>query len=250
MKISIITVSYNSTNTIKDTIESIKLQDYNNIEYIVIDGGSNDGTLDIIEECSDVITRSVSEPDKGIYDAMNKGIKMATGDIVGILNSDDFYHNENVITNIVNAFLTYGVDSVYSDLVYVDPIQTSKIDRFWKSSTFNRKKFLYGWMPAHPTFFVKNEVYKKYGVFNLKLKSAADYEFMLRVLYRFKISSHYLPQISVKMRSGGNSNSSLSSRLNGNKEDREAWAINNLKPYFFSTMLKPLRKLPQFLLRP
>lgn len=250
MKVSIITVAYNSVNTIRDTFESIKSQNYNDIEYIVVDGFSTDGTLDIIEEYSDVITKSISESDKGIYDAMNKGVKMATGEIVGILNSDDFYFDCNVISNIVKVFKSNNVDSVYSDIIYVDPNNTSKVDRYWKSCKYDRKKFLYGWMPAHPSFFVKKDVYKNFGVFNEVLKSAADYEFMLRVLYKNKISSKYLSKITVIMRSGGNSNRSLKSRINGNKEDRKAWNINNIEPYFFTLFLKPLRKLSQFFYKP
>ena len=246
MKVSIITVSFNSEATIKDTINSIRNQNYKDIEYIIIDGGSKDKTVEIVNQNLDVITKWISENDKGIYDAMNKGIEMASGEIIGILNSDDMYYDGQVVERIVKSFIENEVDCVYSNLFYVDPLNTSKVKRYWKSKEFDLKSFLYGWMPAHPTFFVKKNIYEKYGKFNTKLKSAADYELMLRFMYKFKISARYQNFISVIMRSGGKSNESILSRLKANKEDRLAWEINGLKPYFFTTFLKPLRKINQF----
>ncbi len=246
MKVSIVTVVYNNETTIADAINSVLDQDYHDIEYIVVDGASKDGTMDIIKQYSNKISKVISEPDKGIYDAMNKGVALATGDVVGILNSDDFYLNSTVISSIVEKMISDGVDSVYGDLVYVDPVDTKVVKRYWQSGSFRRRRFLYGWMPPHPTFFVKSEIYEKHGLFNLSLRSAADYEFMLRVLYKYKISSSYLKEIVTVMRDGGNSNASIKNRIKGNNEDVLAWKINELKPFFFTRYFKPLRKIPQF----
>lgn len=245
MKISIITISYNSEETIEDTILSVISQSYENIEYIIVDGGSTDNTLNIIEKYKDRIHTFVTEPDKGIYDAMNKGIRLANGELIGILNSDDFYADKNVITNIAKNINDH--DSIYADLVYVDRIDTDKVIRYWKSGEYKKDAFLKGWMPPHPTFFLKKNIYEKYGTYNLSLKSAADYELMLRVLHKENISTTYYPEIITKMRVGGQSNASLSNRLKANKEDRKAWEINKMDPKFYSLYLKPLRKVSQFI---
>ena len=247
MKISIITVSYNSASTIKDTFDSIRIQNYKNIEYIVIDGGSNDNTLNIINSNKDIISNWISEKDNGIFDAFNKGVALASGDIVGILNSDDFYANKNVIDNVANAFSNQKVDSVYGNLLYVDPLNTNKIIRKWiDKSPYDRNRFNYGWMPAHPTFFVKKNKYNLHGVFNPSFRYAADYELMLRFLFKHKISSYHIPEILVKMRTGGNSNSSIKNRLKGSKEDLKAWQVNNLKQNYFIVVMKIIRKFKQF----
>ncbi|WP_027420220.1 glycosyltransferase family 2 protein [Crocinitomix catalasitica] len=246
MKISLITITYNSDKTLIDTINSVRNQTYNNIEYIIVDGGSKDETLKIIENNKDIITHFISEPDKGIYDAMNKGVNLATGDIVGILNSDDFYANKDVISKVVNQF-NDNVDGVYADLNYVDPIDTTKTIRVWKSGNYIEGSFKKGWMPPHPTFFVKKEVYNNFGGYSIKLKSAADYEFMLRVIHKEKIRISYLPETIVMMRAGGLSNASLKNRIKANREDREAWRMNNIKPGLFTLIQKPLSKALQFL---
>ncbi len=178
---------------------------------------------------------------------MNKGIELATGDIIAILNSDDFYNDINVVLNVVKLFEAKNIDAVYADLDYVAQDNTSKIIRKWRSGLYKVGMFKWGWMPPHPTLFVHSRLYKKYGNFNLELKSAADYEIMLRFIHKHKISLAYLPQVIVKMRVGGLSNSSLKQRIFANKEDRKAWEINGLKPYFFTLFLKPLRKLTQYL---
>jgi len=245
VKISIITIAYNSQETIEDTIKSVVNQTYSNIEYIIIDGGSKDNTLSIINKYKDKISTIVSEPDKGIYDAMNKGVEKATGDLVGILNSDDFYANETVIEKIASKIKDY--DSIYADLVYVDRENTDKVTRYWKAGTYKEGAFTNGWMPPHPTFFVKKSIYNRFGTYNLKLKSAADYELMLRFLHKEKISTTYLPEVITKMRVGGQSNVTLSNRLKANKEDQLAWEINGLKPNFYTLYLKPLRKVGQFI---
>ena len=250
IKISIITVSYNSEKTIKDTIESIFLQDYTNIEYIVIDGGSTDGTLDIIKKYAHQISYYISEPDKGIYDAMNKGIKAATGDVVGILNSDDFYPNSYVISNVVKTFVNQTCHAVYGDLVYVKQKETSKIVRYWQAGEYSTSKIKNGWMLPHPTFFVKKEIYERYGDYNTDLKSAADYEMILKLLYKHNINVFYIPMILVKMRAGGTSNSSLMNRIRANKEDGLAWTKNQLNKPVFVRVKKPLQKIRQFFLKP
>jgi glycosyltransferase len=226
-------------------LQSVAKQSYAPIEHIIIDGASKDATLDIVNAFPH-IAQVHSEQDQGIYDAMNKGIAYATGDIIGILNSDDFYVDELVIQDIVTVFENSNCDVVYADLQYVDRERTDKIIRTWKSGTMQQHSFLYGWMPPHPTVFVRRKVYEQYGAFNLALKSAADYEFMLRVLYKEKCRVAYLPKTIVKMRDGGKSNQSIQNRIRANREDKKAWALNDLHPYFFTLLLKPARKLIQY----
>ena len=250
IKISIITVSYNSAKTIKDTIESILSQDYSNIEYIIIDGGSTDGTLDIINKYADKISYFVSELDEGIYDGMNKGIKAATGDVIGILNSDDFYPNSYVVSNVAKTFVNQACDAVYGDLVYVKENDTSKIARYWQAGEYSTSSIKNGWMLPHPTFFVKKEMYERYGYYNTDLKSAADYEMILKLLYKQNINTFYIPMILVKMRTGGASNSSLMNRIRANKEDGLAWTKNQLNKPMFVRIKKPLQKIRQFFLKP
>lgn len=245
MKVSIITIAYNSAETIEDTIKSVISQDYPNIEYIIIDGGSTDGTLQIIDKYKDKVAKVVSEPDKGIYDAMNKGVVNATGDIIGILNSDDIYADDKVVSDIVNKI--GDKDAIYADLVYVKRDATDEVTRYWKSGEYKKGAFVKGWMPPHPTFFVRKECYDKYGAYNLKLKSAADYECMLRMIHKHGISLAYLPRVITKMRVGGQSNVTVNNRVKANQEDRMAWEMNGLEPKFYTLYLKPLRKVGQFL---
>jgi len=244
MKVSLITIAYNSAATIEDTIKSIVAQEYSNIEYIIIDGGSTDNTLSIIEKYKESISTIISEPDKGIYDAMNKGVQNATGDLVGILNSDDIYTDNKVVSNIVEAI--GNKDSIYADLVYVNRDNTDKVTRYWKSGKYRKGIFKKGWMPPHPTFFIKKSCYDQYGIYNLQLKSAADYELMLRMLHKHNISVAYLPEVITKMRVGGQSNITLLNRFKANTEDRLAWTINNLKPGRLTLTMKPILKLSQF----
>lgn len=252
MKISIITVSYNSSKTIKDTFDSILSQAYNNIEYIVVDGDSKDSTINIIKEYKqkfvgrNIEFKWISEKDKGLYDAMNKGIKMATGDIVGIINSDDVYNQNNILEKVVNEFQETNALSVYGDLVYVEENNLDKITRYWKSGKYNNKCFLFGWMPPHPSFFVKREVYENYGKFRLDMGTAADYEIMLRFIHKNKISVSYISEVIVRMRLGGASNANLFVRLKANLKDKKAWDVNEIKPYFFTLFFKPIRKIRQF----
>ena len=179
MKISIITVVWNNAKTIKDAINSVLNQSYKDIEYIVIDGSSTDGTIEIVQSYGDKI-KFISEKDNGLYDAMNKGIRMATGDVVGILNSDDFYASDKILQIVADEFLKGNIDSVYANLEYIDANDPKRVIRYWRSKKYQEGLFRSGWHPAHPTFFVKKEIYEKYGVFDLSFKIAADYELMLR----------------------------------------------------------------------
>ena len=250
LKISIITVSFNSAKTIKETIESILIQDYNNIEYIIIDGGSSDETIDIVKSYGKKISYFISEKDNGIYDAMNKGIKAATGDIIGILNSDDFYPNSFVLSNVARSFEKYNCDAVYGDLVYVKAKDATQIKRYWQAGNYNTSKIKNGWMLPHPTFFVKKVMYDRHGLYNSALKRAADYEMILKLLYKENISVHYIPMILVKMRMGGASNSTFLNRIRANKEDGLAWTKNQLNKPMFVRIKKPLQKVIQFFKKP
>jgi len=246
MKVSIITVTFNSAKFVEDCINSVIRQNYKDIEYIVVDGGSTDGTVDILKEFSPYITKWISEEDNGIYDALNKAMQLATGDVIGILNSDDVLASPDVILEIVNCFLENNVDSLYGDLVYVDPFDLQKVLRFWKGLTYKRRRFRYGWMPAHPTFYIRRELIEKYGGYISHYFTAADFEFMARYLFRFRISSYYLPKLIVKMRTGGASNESLASRLRANRRDYLAMKKNKIPFPLIVSILKPLIKMPQF----
>lgn len=243
MKVSIITVVWNNASTIKDAIDSVLSQIYQNIEYIVVDGASTDGTVEIVQSYGDKISKFISEPDKGLYDAMNKGIALTTGDIVGILNSDDFYIDGNVIERVVKEFEEKGVDSVFADLVFVKPENIDKVVRYYDSSHFNPSKFAYGWMPAHPTFFVKREIYEKYGVFKTDYKIAADYELLTRFLAKNKISYSYIKDPIVKMRIGGASTSGIKSNYFLNKEIIRACKENGISTNWMKVLSKYPKKL-------
>ena len=246
MKISIITSVYNNKNTIIDAIESILNQTYNNIEYIVVDGASSDGTVDVIQKYKDNIATFVSERDKGIYDGLNKGISLATGDVIAFLHSDDLYASNDVIQMIVDEFQKdKSLDGVYGDLIYTPKGDTSKVLRYWKSREFNVELLKKGWMPAHPTFFVKKEVYDKYGSFDLNFKISGDYDFMLRVLSS-AIKVKYIPKVFYKMRMGGESNKSLKNIIQKSREDLLALKKNNVGG-FFTLLIKNFSKIGQFI---
>jgi glycosyltransferase len=248
MKVSIITTAFNSAGTIRDTLKSVSQQDHPDIEHIIIDAGSTDDTIGVVKEFEHV-SLIISEKDHGIYYGMNKGLKLCTGDVICFLNSDDWYTQNDVISQVVNILKKNKVKVVYGDLQYVDRIDISKVARTWRSGKFNRASLYYGWMPPHPTFFARREVYHQVGFFNTSLRNAADYELMLRVLLKHEMDATYLPQVLVKMRRGGYSNAKLIHRLRANREDHQAWQINGLKPRFLTRYLKPLRKIPQFFLR-
>ena len=246
MKISIITVSFNSAATIRDTLKSVASQDHPYTEHIIVDGGSTDDTLKIISEFPHV-SKLVSEKDNGLYHAMNKGITMATGEVIGILNSDDVYAEACVLSKVALAFEDTTIRACYGDLQYVSAANLDIVVRSWKAGYIKPSDFYYGWMPPHPTFFVRRSVYNHVGLFDTSLNSSSDYELMLRILLKNKMKASYIPQILVKMRVGGLSSSSFRQRLRANKEDRIAWKMNELKPHFFTVFLKPLRKVFQFI---
>lgn len=300
---SIITATHNSAATIAGCLASVQSQTIP-AEHLIIDGASTDATIETITRldpdaqrltpdlgltpytvhCSP-ITRIISEPDRGIYDAMNKGIQLATGEVIGILNSDDMYAGPEVLAKVAALFEDPSVDACYGDLVYVKesgaghwglgtgkepktqeghglqdggqaslPLTVHRspftVVRYWKSGPFDPRRFYWGWMPPHPTFFVRRSVYEHHGLFDLSLGSAADYELMLRFLLRYRISVNYIPEVLVRMRTGGASNASLAARLRANRMDRRSWETNGLTPYPWTLIFKPLRKLPQWWRRP
>jgi len=244
MRISIITVVRNNRNMIEDCIQSVIGQTCTDIEYIVIDGASTDGTLDIIDGYKDRISRIVSEKDKGHIFAMNKGLGLASGDVVGFLHSDDFYADNTVIEKIANSFKNNDTDSLYGDLVYVTKNNPDRIVRYWRGRDYDVKSLRWGWMPAHPTFFVRKNIYEKYGYFNTDFKISTDYENMLRFLYRYKISAQYLPETIVKMRFGGVSNRSVKNIIRKTVEDYRACRMHELG--LSTVIMKNIMKLPQF----
>ena len=250
MKVSIITAVYNGEETIQSAIDSVANQSYQDIEYIVIDGSSNDGTINILERNKKNIDTLISEEDGGIYHAMNKGVKLATGDIIGILNADDFYQDGTVVSEVVKQIEISNSEGVYGDLIYIDKKDMSKVVRYWRAGKYTHEDFLWGWMPPHPTVFLKKSIYERFGLFNTDFISAADYEFLLRIMYKHKIHLEYIPRVITRMRLGGKSNVTLENRLRANKEDFKAWKVNDLNPYFFTTFLKPIKKLKQFWERP
>lgn len=250
MKLSIITITYNSAATLEATIQSVINQDYPNIEYIIIDGKSTDSTLEIVTKYKSKIAKVISEKDHGLYDALNKGILNATGDVIGFLHSDDVYYDNTILSQVMTAFANQPeAQGLYGDLIFVERLDLNKIKRVWHSGTYVQDAFLNGWMPPHPTFFVRKEIYQKHGNFNTKLKHAADYELMLRFIHVHKINLIYLPEIIVRMRMGGASNFSFRNKWEAHLEDREAWRINGLKPNPLKLMLKPLSKISQYFKR-
>lgn len=247
MKVSIVTAVYNRVATVADTIESVLNQSYKNIEYIVVDGMSSDGTQEVVAKYADRIDRHVREKDHGIYDALNKGIRLATGDIVGLLHADDFFADTEVISRIVATFDNYPETmGTYGDLNYVDAKDKSRLIRRWRSGDYQPQKFRTGWMPPHPTVYLRRKCYLDHGLFRDDFKLAADYELLLRMMFVHRIPIRYIPKTLVCMRVGGKSNASLANRLTANREDARAWKVNGLHPPVGLRILKPLRKLSQY----
>ncbi len=226
-------------------MDSVLSQTYADIEYIIIDGGSTDNTVNIIKSYQNRLAVFISEPDKGIYDGLNKGINLATGDVIGFLHSDDLYENNTVIEKVAQAFIKHEIDSVYGDLTYVNKSDPTKVIRYWKSGDFTLKKLGCGWMPPHPTFFVKRAIYQQHGQFDTRFKIAADYDLMLRFLGKYKISTDYIPSVLIKMRVGGESNKSLKNVIRKSQEDLQAMKNNNIGG-MVSLIIKNLSKLQQF----
>lgn len=244
MKISVITVCYNAAATLEDTLKSVQTQDYPNIEHIVIDGGSTDGTQAILERYHDGIALCVSEKDRGIYDAMNKGIARATGDIVGILNADDVYAHPHVLARVAGLMQAKQLDALYADVEYFKPHAPTRVVRRYSSAHFSPARIPYGWMPAHPTLFLRRQIYDTFGSFKTDYHIASDYEFIARIFYRTNLRSDYLPEVLVRMRMGGVSTGGLKNTLRLNQEVLRACHENGIP----TTMLKILSKYPAKLL--
>ena len=249
MKISIVTATYNSAKTISDTMESVLSQTYGHFEYWVIDGGSTDGTVDVVVSYAERFggrLHCLSEPDRGIYDAMNKGIRLCTGDVVGILNSDDYYTSDDVLQTIADEFGRSDVDSVYGDIHFIRPGEPGKVVRYYSSALFKPFWLRFGFMPAHPSFYVRRHIYEKFGGYALDYKIAADYDMMVRLFYKHKISSKYIRKDFVTMRTGGMSTKSVSHRLITTREDVKACLRYGLYTNILFVSVKYLYKVFEF----
>lgn len=247
MRISIITATYNSQQFIQDALDSYTAQDYEDKEWLLIDGASRDATVAMVKGQLSEADILLCEPDQGIYDALNKGIQLAKGEVIGILHSDDVFAAKDVLKNVAALFQSNpALEAVYGDLQYVDRNDISKVIRNWQSGMFTLKEIEKGWMPPHPTLFIKKECFVKYGDYSLSYHSAADYDLILRFLYKYQIKVAYLPQVLVKMRVGGLSNKTLQNRWNANVEDRRAMKENGMPHPLWSGFYKPLRKISQF----
>ena len=252
MKISIITATYNSQVTLSSCMTSVLQQSYQNIEYVIVDGNSTDETLELVKQHQlqfpQIEFKILSEPDSGIYDALNKGVQLATGEVIGFVHSDDILADNQIISKLANQFDKENVDGVYGDLQYVDKNNIGKIIRYWKSNDFNSSLLKKGWMPAHPTLFLKKEVYEKYGEFSLSFKISADYDFMLRILKDDSLKFTYLPNVITKMREGGASNRSVKNIIQKTKEDYRAARSNNIGGWYL-IFLKNISKVRQFIFK-
>ncbi|MBL4754827.1 MAG: glycosyltransferase [Flavobacteriales bacterium] len=242
MKVSIITVCFNSVTTIEQTFQSVFSQDYSEVELVVVDGGSTDGTLEIIEKYKEQLGSYISEPDKGIYDAMNKGIGLATGDVIGILNSDDFYASNSIISQVVKKLSEKGIDAVYGDVAIVSPKNVEKIVRYFSSKAFRPEGFAYGYMPAHPTFFTYKKCYTVQGGFKTDYHIAADYELLIRFLVNDKLRAKYMELHMITMRLGGRTSSSLYGYYILNKEVIRACRENGIQTGWFKILKKYINK--------
>ena len=243
--ISIITPCYNAAKTLADCLGSVADQDYPNVEHILVDGKSGDASLEIARQFPH-LSAIISEPDRGLYDAINKGILKSTGKWVAILNADDIYASQTVLSRVVETLNKTQSDTLYGDLNYVAPEDTSRVIRRWNSGPFQASRFRFGWMPPHPTFFTSRENYTNFGLYNTDFLIAADYELMLRFLYKNQLAVGYLPEVLVHMRTGGISNANLRNRMLANREDLKAWKVNQLKPHPLTRYLKPLSKIQQY----
>jgi len=245
MKISVITAVYNAKETVREAIESVLSQDYADVELVVIDGASSDGTTELLESYREHIDIFISEPDHGIYDALNKGIKHATGDVVGFLHADDLFADETVLSKVAAAFASGDVDAVYGDLEYVSKDAPDKVIRYWQSGDFSRHRLKHGWMPPHPTFYVRRSVYQEHGGFDTSFRIAADYDCMLRFLGQARVKVAYIPAVLINMRLGGASNRSLGNIMRKMGEDYRALKQNGVGG-LWALAWKNLSKLPQF----
>ena len=249
MKVSVITICYNAASEIDETIRSVMVQDHQDIEHIVIDGGSTDGTQEKIKRYSECIAHFVSEKDNGVYDAMNKGLRLATGEVVAFVNAGDMMATRNTVSYMVRAFTEQDADAIYGDALMVDPNDITKVKRFWKGGEYDRANFKKGWMPPHLGTYIRKSAYDQHGLFNTDLKVSADYELMFRFLYKHKLRARYVPKVLVRFRLGGVSNRSLVHIWRANVEVYEAWKLNNEPVSPLIVLRKPLRKLGQMLRR-
>ncbi len=244
IRVSLITVTYNAESTIERCIQSVIAQNYQNVEYIVIDGASTDSTLQIINRYAQYIKIIISEPDKGMYDALNKGIKLATGDITGILNADDYFASDDILAHVATAFMDPKTDILYGNLDFVD--QNETIIRKWRTRAYKRRDFDWGWMPAHPTFYCRKSLFNSLGDYSLEYGTAADYELMLRFMHKTKVNAYFLDKVMVRMQCGGMSNKSPINRINAWKFDLKAMRNNGIGLPLIALIMKPLRKLGQY----
>ncbi len=245
MKISIITATYNSTAYIAECIASVNNQTYPNIEHIIIDGASTDNTREIIKSTPNRVVQIVSEPDQGIYDALNKGLKLASGDIIGFIHADDIFATNDIIQKVISAIKVYQVDAVYGDIVIVK--KYNNIYRIWRSNAFSLSYLNFGWMPAHTSLFIKKIWYEKIGLFDMSFRISGDYDFILRLFQQPNFTSAYIPEVMVRMQHGGTSSKNLKNIIQKSREDLKAIRKNKLKYPYFTLLAKNLRKLPQFI---
>jgi len=250
-KVSVITVCFNSESTIRDTLVSVLSQSYGNIEHVIVDGGSSDGTMDIVAEYRDSLGPVISEPDKGLYDAMNKGVELASGEIIGILNSDDFYESDDVVEAIVSSFQEdASLDIVFGDVVFVQPENLGLVSRYYRAGHFRPWKLRFGWMPPHPATFVRRSVYEEHGKYRLDMKISADFEMFVRWLGKAKLNYRWLNRVVVRMRAGGVSTDGLKSSLVLNREIVRACRENGLYTNLFLVLTKIPFKLLELKRRP
>lgn len=248
LRISVITAIYNRAATLGQALESVHGQSWPSVEHIVIDGGSTDGSLALLHQHRGGIARLVSEPDQGLYDALNKGIRHATGDIVGFMHADDQFASPEALASIASAFEDPSVGAVYGDLVYVNKADGTQVVRYWRAGQYVREQFRDGWMPPHPTFYVRRELYSRFGTFDTRYRISADYDNMLRILWSGGVKAAYVPQVLVRMRTGGMSNRSLLNMLHKSREDYSAVRRNGMGGVR-TVILKNIKKLPQFIIK-
>ncbi len=250
MKVSIITAALNRAETIEGCIRSVLEQTHPHIEHIIIDGGSTDGTVELVRNYEGRLAHWVSEPDSGIFDALNKGLRAASGDVIGTLGADDFYPDDRVIETVVETFSRSGCDCCFGDKLYVDHKDATRAVRYWVASGYAPGRFRLGWMPPHLAFYAKRELFERFGFYRTDLPISADYELMLRFMERHRVSARYIPRILAKMRTGGLSTQGLRSRIEQSFEDYRAWKVNGLRGGLFAVVMKKVRKLPQLVRRP
>jgi glycosyltransferase involved in cell wall biosynthesis len=249
LKVSIITITYNSAKTLDETIKSVLEQSYDGLDYIIIDGKSEDDTVEIIKSYGDKISKYISEKDSGIYDAMNKGVSLAKGDIIGFINSDDKLNSKDCVSEIVKVFQLYNCDVVYGDKIYTESGNTNKVIRYWRAGEYDKSNFRKGWMPPHLSTYIRSSFYATYGKFRTDFKIAADYELMFRFMYKHNAKTRYLPKVIARMRAGGISNKSIKNILISNYEVYKSWKLNGFSISPLIVVRKPCSKITQLFLR-